>query len=472
MHMEFFGAAGEVTGSCHILHIGGRRILLDCGMIQGGRKAEERNREPFPFAPGDVDAVILSHAHIDHSGRLPLLVKRGFTGPIYTHPATRDFAWIMLKDSAELGERDTDNENRKRARKGLKPIEPLYTVADGEQACMQMETVRYGQPHQVAAGVRFCFHDAGHILGSCIVEVTVEENGTQRKFVFSGDVGQYGTPILNDPESIGNADLVIMESTYGDRVHRDRAETIAELAEIIAAADHRRGNVLIPAFAVGRSQELLYQFGKYYEEWNLGRWKIFLDSPMAIEATDVYRRYPQLYDKEAARLNERQERRPLLPNLVMSRGADESRRINQMNHGAIVIAGSGMCTGGRILHHFKHNLWRPECQVIIVGYQARGSLGRRLVDGHDYVRIHHETIRVRAQIHTVGGLSAHGDRDDLVRWYEGFENRPPVCLVHGEPDAAEAFSDRLDRTGARWVERARPGLKVDLANLERAPRAG
>jgi len=469
MHIEFFGAAGEVTGSCHILHIDGRRILLDCGMIQGGRKAEERNRDPFPFDPEEIHAVVLSHAHIDHSGRLPLLVKRGFTGPIHAHEATRDFGWIMLKDSAGLGERDVENENRKRARKGLEPLEPLYTTEDAEQACRQFDAMVYGEARSIAPGVTVTFHDAGHIMGSCLVELDLEENGSRKKIVFSGDVGQYDTPILNDPERIAAADLVLMESTYGDRLHRDRSETVAELAEIIASADHHRGNVLIPAFAVGRSQELLYLFGKHFDEWQLGRWSIFLDSPMAIEATRVYRSHPELYDKEAAEMNDQNERKSLLPNLGMSRSPEDSRKINRMESGAIVIAGSGMCTGGRILHHFKHNLWRPECQVIIVGYQANGSLGRRLVDGHDYVRIHHETIRIRAQIHTVGGLSAHGDQNDLTRWYEGFENRPPVCLVHGEPDAAKAFAGRLTGSGASWVKRAHPGLTLDLNQLEHAP---
>lgn len=466
MHIEFFGAAGEVTGSCHILHIGGLRVLLDCGMIQGGRQAESRNRDEFPFRVDEIDAVILSHAHIDHSGRLPLLVRRGYEGPIYTHFATRDFAWIMLKDSADLGERDAERENRKRRRQGKKPIEPLYTVADAEQACKQIKPLRYGELQEVVPGVRVRFHDAGHIMGSGIVELELAEGGTERRLVFSGDLGQYDTPILRDPASIQSADLVLMESTYGNRRHRGRDETIAELAEIIASADHHRGNILIPAFAVGRSQELLYQLGKHYDEWNLGHWKIFLDSPMAIEATEVYWRYPQLYDKEATRLRKQHDEMPMLPNLVMSSSAEDSRKINKMQGGAIVIAGSGMCTGGRILHHFKHNLWRPECEVIIVGYQARGSLGRRLVDGNDYIRIHHETIRVRAKIHTVGGLSAHGDQDDMLRWYDGFENRPPVCLVHGEPDAAAAFQQRLEQQGARWARLAATGMTVDLGQLQ------
>lgn len=465
MHIEFYGAAGEVTGSCHILTVGGRRLLLDCGMIQGGRRAEARNADDFPFAPGEIDAVILSHAHIDHSGRLPLLVKRGFTGPILTHQATRDLAWIMLEDSADLAEKDTENENRKRARKGLPPLDPLYTVADARDACRQIQALRYGESREVVPGVTLCLRDAGHIMGAAIVELELEEGGVRRKLVFSGDLGQYGTPILRDPAAIAGADLVLMESTYGDRFHRSHEETVKELAEIIERADQHRGNILIPAFAVGRSQELLYLMGKYFDAWGLGRWKIFLDSPMAIEATEVYWRYPQLYDSEATRLRRQYDEMPLLPNLEMSRSASDSRRINELSSGAIVIAGSGMCTGGRILHHFKHNLWRPECHVVIVGFQARGSLGRRLVEGNTHVRIHHEAIRVRAQIHTVGGLSAHGDQNDLARWYGGFDKPPPVCLVHGEPDAQEAFADRLARAGAPWVTRARPGMRLDLATL-------
>ena len=469
MHIEFFGAAGEVTGSCHILHIGGRQLLLDCGMIQGGRRAEARNRDEFPFDPAGIDAVILSHAHIDHSGRLPLLVKRGFEGAIYTHQATRDFGWIMLADSAELGEKDTERENRKRRRQGKPPLEPLYTVADAERACDQMRALRYREPVEVCPGVRVEFIDAGHIMGSGVVCLELEEDGVHRRLVFSGDLGQYDTPILRDPESPGRADLVLMEHTYGNRFHRERDATIEELAEIIATADHRHGNILIPAFAVGRSQELLYQFGKHFDEWHLDRWRIYLDSPMAIQASEVYWRYPHLYDEDATRLRREHEEMPLLPNLVMSSTADESRRINDLNGGAIVIAGSGMCTGGRILHHFKHNLWREECQVVIVGYQAQGSLGRRLVDGHDMVRIHHESIRVRATINTIGGLSAHGDQNDLARWYDAIEGRPPVCLVHGEAEAAEDFGRRLEQNGAPWVRAARPGMRVDLGQLQSAP---
>ncbi len=466
MQLEFFGAAGQVTGSCHILTVGGRRVLLECGLIQGGRKQEQRNREPFPFAPREVDAVVLSHAHIDHSGRVPLLVKLGFKGPIFAQQATRDFCEILLEDSASLAERDADTENRKRERKGRAPVEPLYTVADARAALAQFVALPYAREHEVVPGVRIRYQDAGHIMGSAAVEVWVREGDVERKLVFSGDLGQYDTPILRDPAVIESADLVLMESTYGDRLHRERSATVAEIAEILEHADHHRGNVLIPSFAVGRSQELLYLFGKHYADWRLGRWKIFLDSPMAIRATEVYWNYPQLYDAEATKLRREHDEMPKLPNLELSQSPAESRRINQLRQGAIIIAGSGMCQGGRIVHHLKHNLWRPECQLVIVGYQAEGTLGRRLVDGAAYVRIHHETIKVRAQLHTVGGLSAHGDQDDLARWYGGFAGRPPVYLVHGEPEAAQGLKQRLTREGARSVHLAVAGETVDLASLE------
>jgi metallo-beta-lactamase family protein len=463
MELEFYGAAGEVTGSCHVVRVGARRILLDCGLIQGSRRDEARNRAPFPFDPRAIDAVVLSHAHIDHSGRLPLLVKRGYSGPIYAQAATRDLCSILLNDAAELGERDTESENRKRDRKGLDRLEPLYTVGDAEQACRQVRGLPYGSRVEIAPGVTIRFRDAGHIMGSAVTELWASDTGSvSRKLVFSGDLGQYGTPILRDPETIEEADLVVMECTYGDRRHRAREATFAELAAILSAADHERGNVLIPAFAVGRSQELLYVLSKHYSEWNLDRWKIFLDSPMAIAASAIYAQHAHLFDEDASSLGAGRERGGLLPNLVLSRSPQDSMRINERPHGAIVIAGSGMCTGGRILHHLKHNVWRPECHVVIVGYQAQGTLGRKLVDAEQYVRIHHETIRVQAQVHTVGGLSAHGDQEDLARWYRGFAGRPPAYLVHGEARAAQGLSVRLTREGAAEVVRPEPGTVVSV----------
>jgi metallo-beta-lactamase family protein len=466
MELEFYGATGEVTGSCHILHIGGRQVLLECGLVQGGRQQQARNREDFPFDPRKLDAVVLSHAHIDHSGRLPLLVQRGFKGPIYAQSATADFCKIMLEDSARLAEGDAETENRKRDRKDLPHVTPLYTLADVERTLRQLVPLPYEKKREILPGISICFQDAGHILGSACVEVWMQAGPLRRKLVFSGDLGQYDTPILRDPTALTEADLVIMESTYGDRLHREHEATIAEIADIIADADHRRGNILIPSFAVGRSQELLYLFSKYYAAWQLHRWKIFLDSPMAIRASEIYWNNEKLYDQEARLMRAGLEGMRPLPNLTLSMTAEQSQHINRLQSGAIIIAGSGMCEGGRIVHHLKHNVWRRECEVIIVGYQAAGTRGRQLVDGSTHVRIHHETIRVQARIHTIGGLSAHGDQNDLARWYGSFQPRPPVWLVHGEAQAAQGLANRLRREGAPATTIAARGMRVNLATLE------
>ena len=461
MKLEFFGAAAEVTGSCHILHINGKKVLLDCGLIQGSRRDENRNRDPFPFDATAIDAVVLSHAHLDHCGRLPLLVKRGFRGPVFAQEASCELVAILLADAAHLAERDAAYRSRKTGKK----VKPLYTFAEGEKVIRQMRSRKYREVFRVILGVKVRFRDAGHILGSCVVEIWAEDKGVERKIVFSGDLGQYDTPILKDPEPIDGADVVLMESTYGGRRHRDRDQTISELGEILTSASSRKGNILIPAFSIGRSQEILYQLGKHYEEWGLQRFQIFLDSPMAIEASRVYWEYTHLYDEEATRLRLENGGMPLLPNLTLSRLADESMAINRIRSGAIVIAGSGMCNGGRIIHHLKHNLDREETQVLITGYQANGSLGRRLVNRETTVRIHGKTIQVRAAIHTVGGLSAHGDQDDLAQWYENMENRPPVYLVHGEVDSQEAFQKYLRKRNGAEVALPKPGDVLDLKEL-------
>ena len=464
LELEFYGAAGEVTGSCHVLHVGGRRLLLDCGMIQGGRDAPARNREPFPFDPRAIDAVVLSHTHIDHCGRLPLLVRRGYRGPIHTNAVCRELLPILLRDSAELALRDAERSNRRRE-PGEPEVQPLYTLDDVEQTLRQVRPLPYDRRVGLLPGVTVRVRDAGHILGSSSVELWAEHAGLRRKLVFSGDLGQYDSPILLDPFAFGEADVVLMESTYGDRRHRDRAATVAEIGEIIAAAARGNGNVVVPAFAIGRSQELLYLLGQHFQEWQLRPWTIFLDSPMAIEASAVYWNHPERFDEEARHLRASMQRMPPLPNLRLCRTADESRTINGWRARAFIIAGSGMCNGGRILHHLKQNLERPECHVLITGFQAPGTLGRLLVDRAPTVRIYGDTIRVAAAVHTVGGLSAHGDQDDLARWYAGFAGRPPVFLVHGEPQAAEAFQARLGRDGVR-ASLTRPGLRIDLSTLE------
>jgi metallo-beta-lactamase family protein len=463
MKLTVYGAAGEVTGSAHLIEVGGRRVLFDCGLIQGSQKDEARNAEPFPFNVQELDAVVLSHAHIDHSGRLPLLVKSGYRGKIYTQRASRDLCKIMLKDSAFLNERDVEWQNRKRERKGLPLIEPLYTVADAQQAMRQFRAIDYDEIVDVARGIRIRLRDAGHILGSAIVEIFLEENGVERKVVFSGDLGQKDMPILRDPTFVEEADLVMLESTYGDREHRGKQETLDEIGEAIKAAADAGGNLLVPSFAVGRAQDLLYLFGKHFDAWELDRWQIFLDSPMAIEATQVYMQHDDLYDKEARELWKQHKEESLLPNLHLNHTAKQSMKLNNVRSGAIIIAGSGMCTGGRIRHHIKHNIWRNNTHMIIPGFQARGTTGRAIVDGAEFVQIWGETVRVQATIHTINGLSAHADRHGLTEWYAGFNNRPPVLLVHGENDAQEAFAAHLRQELQAPVKIARPRETIDLA---------
>ncbi len=460
--LTFHGAAGEVTGSCHLLEVGGRRVLLDCGLIQGGRRDEARNRDAFPFDPASIDAVVLSHAHIDHSGRLPLLVRSGFTGPIHAHSATADLCRIMLRDAAYLQEKDAQWENRKRERKGLKPVTPLYTNHDVEAAMERFEPMEYGDVREIVPDVRVHLHDAGHILGSSLVELTIGRGTKKRTLVFSGDLGRSGMPVLQDPEVIPKADRVVMEGTYGDRLHRGWEETRAELGEVLEEAVAREGNVLVPSFAVGRTQELLFLFAKHFKEWRLDRWRIYLDSPLAIDATEVYGRHVGLFDEASRPLWVRLQNGALLPNLHLNHTAEESMALNDIRSGALIIAGSGMCSGGRIMHHLKHNVWRPECHVVITGFQARGTLGRALVDGAKHVRLWGETMRVKARVHTIGGLSAHADQAGLTHWYAGFTNRPPLTLVHGEEDALDALSAHLKRMLKAPVAIAARGGSVTL----------
>lgn len=443
MEIEFLGAARTVTGSCYLIRNGRQRLLVDCGMIQGDARDEAQNREPFPFDPTQIDAVILTHAHLDHSGRLPLLVRSGFKGPIYTHRATRDLCRIMLRDAAYLNEKDAEWDNRKRQRKHLPPVQPLYDQQDALRAVRRIRALDYDREQDILPGVRIRLRDAGHILGSAIVEVWLRDQGLERKLVFSGDLGHRGAPILRDPSGIDEADLVVMESTYGDRLHRDWESTWEELGSVLGAAAAVNGNVLIPSFAVGRTQELLYGMLRNFDRWNMSRWEVFLDSPMAIAATEVYTKHTQLYDADTE-LVQRSHGNPFrLPNLHMSQTAKQSMAINRIKAGAMIIAGSGMCTGGRIRHHLKHNIWRSNCHLVFVGFQARGTLGRALVDGAKEISLWGERMRVAAAVHTIGGFSAHADQSGLLNWYGRFRTRPPVALVHGEPKAMEALQTAL-----------------------------
>ncbi|MBN1237120.1 MAG: MBL fold metallo-hydrolase [Gammaproteobacteria bacterium] len=459
MELKFLGAAGTVTGSCYLLTTSRHTLLLDCGQIQGNRAEEEGNRAPLPVPLERIDAVVLSHAHIDHSGRLPLLHSQGYDGPIYTHDATRALCEIMLYDSAYLHEKDAEWENRKRRRKGLATIEPLYTRGDAERVMGQFRSLAYDERREILPGIEVRLRDAGHILGAAIVELWIEDGGERRKLVFSGDLGFRESPVMEDPAYVEDADVVLLESTYGDRNHRSLESTLEELRTIFEAADDTGGNVLIPAFAVGRTQDLLYLMTQHFDEWQLGRWRIFLDSPMAIEATSIYAAYRHLYRADLFR----DGRWPRLPNFTATRTSEESMALNEIESGAIIIAGSGMCTGGRILHHLKHNVWRPECHVVIVGFQAHGTLGRKLVDKAPHIRLWQEAIKVNATVHTVGGLSAHADQSGLLEWYGRFNARPPVWLVHGEDKARAALADKLREEYGVTARRPVPNDVVDLA---------
>lgn len=461
MDIEFYGAAGEVTGSCHRLEIGDKKILLDCGMVQGDRDADARNAAAFPFDPKQIDVLVLSHAHMDHTGRVPLLVKRGFNGPIYTHAATIDLAAILLADSAHIAQMDAQDAVR-HPQPGVTPLPPLYTQDDVDAAMKLMKPVAYDQPTEILAGVKLTLRDAGHILGSATVEIAATENGATRTLLFSGDLGQKDTPILCDPENVPAANLVIMESTYGDRLHKTREDTLSELAAIFASAHTDGGNVVIPAFAVGRTQELLYFFAEHYNDWGLDKFQMFLDSPMATKVTQVYDRHEDLFDADAKKLWSMRQHPLRLPNLTFTASSDDSRKINEIHDHAIIIAGSGMCEGGRIRHHLLHNIANPSTHVVFVGYQAQGTLGRRIVGGAKQITLFGNHLPVRAHIHTVGGLSAHADRDGLSEWYGAIAGHPPVWLVHGEDPGRDALAAELKQKWGCTASLAMPGVRATV----------
>lgn len=464
--LQFLGATRQVTGSCYLLRTTQSRILLECGMFQGDRATEEANRKEFAFDPRTLDAVILSHAHLDHSGLLPRLAREGFNGPIYATPATHDLIALMLKDAAHLEEKDTEWENKIRRRAGKPTMLPLYTMDDVGLVLDLRHPVAYEVRQRLSGDIEFRFRDAGHILGSAIVEVWIRERGSSTKLVFSGDLGNKDSFLLRDPAHIEEADVVLMESTYGDRDHRPAGETIEEFKQTLHAAARSGGNVLIPAFAVGRTQEILYLLGKFYQDGVLPQRAVFLDSPMAIEATEIYHEHMALFNKEEMSELRRADAANLhawLPVLRSSRTAEESMAINQITGGAIVIAGSGMCNGGRIRHHLKYNLWRAEAHIIFVGFQAQGTPGRALVDGAPMIRLLGNDIAVKAHIHTLGGFSAHAGQRQLLDWMRGFAARQPrIYLVHGEPDKSALLSDKIREETGLAARLPAPGQTIDL----------
>ncbi|MDP4621592.1 MAG: MBL fold metallo-hydrolase [Hydrogenophaga sp.] len=449
MKITFLGAAREVTGSCYLIETDQCRFLIDCGMVQGGREAPARNHMPFDFDPRGIDFVLLTHAHIDHSGLLPKLVVNGFDRPIYSTRATADLLGVMLPDSAHIQEMDAERAQRRHRPDALPPI---YTVQDAKNCLEQIRPVDYDERFAPHSSVACCFRDAGHILGSAIIEIWVTENGSTRKLVASGDLGQPGRPILKDPTRIEEADVLLIESTYGDRNHKDLPTTLAELAEIVEHTLYkRRGNVIVPAFAVGRTQELIYHLHQLTEQGRLSHLNIYVDSPMAVAVTNITKKHFELFDAEAHRITQWHAQAKNLPVMHFVADVAESMAINQIRSGAIIISASGMCDAGRIKHHLRHNLGRPECSILITGFQAGGTLGRRLVDGEKVVRIFGEEVAVRASIHTLGGFSAHADQKALMTWAGGF-SKPPgrTFVVHGEAAAANNFAQQL-RTEKNWT---------------------
>ena len=435
MKITLVGAAGgEVTGSAYYVQIRQSGILVDCGLFQGGRRSEALNRPPT--GPRQkLDAVLLTHGHLDHAGRLPLLAKRGHTMPVFATPATIEMSTLILRDSARLQRADNERQNRIRARAGEPPVEPLYSPEDAESVIRQFRPVPYRQTVPVAPGIQAMWAESGHMLGSASIQLIVEEDGITKRVVFSGDIGPRGVPILKDFEPFQNADVVFLESTYGNRDHRPFDETVEELTAIVRDAVRRGGRLLVPTFAVGRAQLLVGLLGWMFRTRKVEPFPIFLDSPMAIEATRIYAQHRELFDDAMTRYVKESPLREDLRTLKACVTSQDSMKINNQTSPFLVMAGAGMCNAGRILHHLKANLWKPDTHLLIVGYQGQGSLGRRLVDGADHVIIHGAKIAVRATVHTLGGFSAHAGRTDLVTWIGAMaQGKPRVFLTHGEEE--------------------------------------
>ena len=455
MKISFHGAAQEVTGSCHLLECAGKRILIDCGFYQGSRELEEDNADEFGFDAASIDYLLLTHAHLDHCGRVPLLVSRGFKGEIITTSASRELARLIMLDAAGLQEEEARYLNRRARRRGKSSdvIVPLYTTLDALNALEYFgRTARYKQALQLSPDIQATFIDAGHILGSASILLELTEGSRQRRVLFSGDLGLSGRPILRDPDVPPQADIVVMETTYGDRQHKQLEPSVDELYQAINETVERGGNVIIPTFALERAQELLYYLHAGKEQKILsGFLQVFLDSPMAISATQIFGRHPECYDEQTAKLFSTGRDPFQFPGLHFVRETADSMAINQIS-GAVIMAGSGMCTGGRVRHHLKHHLGRDHSSIIFVGYAARGTLARSIVDGAKTVKIFGDDYPVRAQIHTIGGFSAHAGQAELLEWHRHTSHPEITFLVHGEKDSMTAFSQLLDDTRVEMPE--------------------
>lgn len=462
MQISLCGAAGEVTGSGFLVETDKARVLVDFGLFQGMWTAEERNRGLSPVDPHRLDAVVLTHAHLDHCGRLPILTAHKFRGKIHGTEATGDCADLILTDAAHLQEADVRRLNRRRQRQGRRALEPLFTQKDVERVSSRFRPLAYDEVREIAEGVWVRLVDAGHLLGSASVELTLQEQGRNRVLVFSGDLGQKNTPLLRDPTPLTQADLVFLESTYGDRDHRSLGETVEELRDILQQANAAGTMVLIPSFAIGRSQQILYHIAELVRSGALPDFPVFLDSPMAIRAAGLYGQYHRLLDQEAQAMD-RAGHFPGLKHLEFCETLEQSLQLNQRTGMAVVVAASGMCEGGRILHHLKHHLWRENVAVIMVGYQVQGTLGRRLVEGAREVRVLGQPILVRAAIHTLGGFSGHAGQTELAEWAGALAPcRPRFVLTHGEDGPRDALRRLLENRYGVKAECPGPGEKIRL----------
>lgn len=447
MKIKFYGGAKMVTGSNHLIEANGKKLLLDCGMFQGGKEEDLMNKEDFPFNPGDIDYLVLSHAHVDHSGRIPKLVKDGFKGRILSTKATYDLATIMLQDSGHIQESDIEWENRKRKRSGRPLLEPLYTVEDAKRSLNYFEKYYYNQMIEIDETFSLRFLDAGHILGSAIVELWVKEDGKTEKIVFSGDLGVAEKSIIKAPDLVESADYLILESTYGNRVHEPYEKTGKELIEIIENTTMRGGSVIIPAFAVGRTQELIYQLNSYYDSGKVEAYKqipVYIDSPMAVSVTETYEKNADLFNEETKDRIFNGDNPFSFPNLRYVSTVDESKNLNKSHYPKVIISASGMADAGRVRHHLKHHIWDPKNTVLFVGYQAQGSTGRRILDGANEINLLGERVQVKAEIRELQGISAHADLPMILDWVKNIENKPKkIFLVHGEENALENLKKEI-----------------------------
>jgi metallo-beta-lactamase family protein len=451
MKITFLGAAKTVTGSCYLVETENSRFLVDCGMFQGHAKENALNEEAFPFDPAKLDFVLLTHSHIDHSGRLPKLYVDGFRGPVIATNATTDLCGLMLPDCGHIQEFENEWANRKRLRAGKAPVDPLYTFQDAVDCLSLFKSISYQEVSKLNEEVRVRFNDAGHILGSSIIELWISEKSGETKLVFSGDLGNKAMPILRDPSIIESADILIIESTYGNRLHKDNANKVERFVDIINDTIEKGGNVIIPSFAVGRTQEIIYDLHKQREKYGekltkLFKTPVYIDSPLAISATEVFRKNLDCYDDEAREYIENGDNPLDFPGLKFTPSAEESRALNDKKESMIIISASGMCEAGRIKHHLKHNLWRKESTILFVGYQAVGTLGRKIVDGADKVKIFGEEISINAKVEMIEGFSGHADREGLLGWIEEINKKPKkVFIVHGEEEAMNEFSELIYR---------------------------